>query len=195
MPTSSPALVDAATLRGWLDEGRPVRLLDVRTPGEFATAHIEGSVNLPVDRVRSDASLLRDQVGDDLVVVCQSGQRARQAAEALGAGPGGAPRVLEGGLGAWTAADAPVERGEGAWAMERQVRMVAGSLVLAGVLGSLALPRAKWLAGGIGAGLTFSAATNTCAMAQVLGVMPWNRPGPAPDVDEVKQRLGEVSAA
>ncbi len=41
---------------------------------------------------------------------------------------------------------------------------------------------ARWLSAAIGAGLVFSAATNTCGMAAVLAKLPHNRPRPA-DLD------------
>jgi hypothetical protein len=36
------------------------------------------------------------------------------------------------------------------------------------------------LAGAIGTGLTFSAATNTCAMGKALSAMPWNKAATEP---------------
>jgi hypothetical protein len=54
--------------------------------------------------------------------------------------------------------------------------MAAGSLVLLGTLaGQLMHPRLGLLAGAIGAGLTYSAISDSCAMASVLSRMPWNR--------------------
>ena len=48
MAPASPDRVDAATVRGWLDQPDTVTVLDVRTPAEFETAHIRGSYNLPL---------------------------------------------------------------------------------------------------------------------------------------------------
>ncbi|WP_405715769.1 DUF2892 domain-containing protein [Streptomyces xanthophaeus] len=60
--------------------------------------------------------------------------------------------------------------------MERQVRLTAGSLVLIGLtLGPLVHPAFQLLAAGIGAGFVFSALTDTCGMALVLGLLPFNR--------------------
>jgi hypothetical protein len=59
--------------------------------------------------------------------------------------------------------------------MDRQVRFVAGSLVLAGIAASVRVPIVKWIAGGVGAGLTFSAVTNTCAMGMALSKLPHNQ--------------------
>jgi hypothetical protein len=61
--------------------------------------------------------------------------------------------------------------------MQRQVQIVAGSLVLAGLL--LALLISPWFAAVsafIGAGLVFAGASGWCGMAHLLGAMPWNRP-------------------
>lgn len=58
--------------------------------------------------------------------------------------------------------------------MDRQVRLVAGSLVLAGILASLRWPKARFLSGAVGGGLTFAALSNTCAMSKVLLKLPYN---------------------
>ena len=77
---------------------------------------------------------------------------------------------------AWVAAGGDVIRAEsGRWGMDRQVRLVAGSMALASVLVSTFVPGIKWIAGAVGGGLAFSAVTNTCAMAEVLGRLPYNR--------------------
>ena len=83
--------------------------------------------------------------------------------------------VLDGGITAWQNAGGPVNQGPARWDLERQVRLVAGSLVLTGVLASIVAPRAKWLSAAIGAGLTTAALTNTCAMGRMLSKLPYNR--------------------
>ncbi len=75
--------------------------------------------------------------------------------------------------------------------MDRQVRLVAGGIVLAGLLVDLALPGARWVSAAVGAGLTFSALSNTCAMASMLGRLPLNRPRPgAPTLEDTLAALG-----
>jgi len=85
--------------------------------------------------------------------------------------------VLEGGIDTWKQHGHPVQVGQTqVWAMDRQVRMVAGSLVLLGVLlGVWVHPGFYYLSGFVGAGLVFSALTDTCGMAMLLAKMPWNR--------------------
>ncbi len=54
-------------------------LLDVRTPEEYASGHVPGSRNIPLDRVGS-AELDRDA---PLFVYCRSGGRSGQACAIL----------------------------------------------------------------------------------------------------------------
>lgn len=173
--TGSSATIDAVELSSILEEG-DVRVLDVRNAAEFETAHISGSYHVPLDTLgehcadicRADASV---------VVVCQSGARAAQAAEKLASSGLDTVRVLDGGIASWMSIGAPVVRGQEKWSLERQVRLVAGSIALTGVVASTKVPAAKWAAGFIGGGLTFAALSNTCAMGNVLSRLPYNRTG------------------
>jgi hypothetical protein len=66
-------------------------------------------------------------------------------------------------------------RGRARWALERQVRLVAGSLVTLRVLGGLWKRPLAAPAGAIGAGPTISALTDTCALGRALSALPYNR--------------------
>jgi rhodanese-related sulfurtransferase len=170
-----PARVDAQSLREWTASTDGPRLLDVRTPAEFTAAHVPGSYNVPLELLREHRDELRQHLGQDVVLICRSGVRAGQA-EALLAGTGLANlHVLDGGITAWQNAGAPVTQGPARWDLERQVRLVAGGLVLTGILASVVAPRAKWLSAAVGAGLTTAALTNTCAMGTLLSRLPYNR--------------------
>ena len=187
--------LDAQTLQERLATDDAPRVLDVRTPAEFETAHIPGAYNVPLDTLREHRTELRRHLDDDVVLVCRSGARAAQAEEALaGVGLPGL-RVLDGGMVAWESSGAPVNRGRETWELERQVRLVAGGLVAAGVLGSVKVPALKWVAGAIGAGLTGAALTNTCAMGMALSKMPWNRTASPCDVDELVAALSDEAGA
>ena len=191
--TSAPERVDAATVTTWLREPDAVTVLDVRSPGEFEAVHIAGSYNVPLqmlgEHAAAFAARLAHHENHQVVLVCQSGARATQAQQRL-AGVGAANlHVLDGGVPSYAAAGGEVVRGQGRWAMDRQVRLVAGSIVLASTLASLAAPKARFLAGGIGAGLTYSALSNSCAMAAMLGKLPYNRGPKNPDVNRVIEQL------
>ena len=56
--------------------------------------------------------------------------------------------ILDGGITAWEAKGFAVNRGAQRWDLERQVRLVAGSIVLSSILGSIAVPKLKWVAVG-----------------------------------------------
>ena len=70
----------------------------------------------------------------------------------------------------------PVDRGTvKAISLERQVRIGAGSLVLAGVLLAIFLhPYFIALSGFVGAGLVFAGLTDWCGMGLLLAKAPWN---------------------
>jgi rhodanese-related sulfurtransferase len=185
--------LSAQTLQERLSSEDAPRVLDVRTPAEFETAHIPGSYNVPLDNLREHRAELRAHLDDDVVLVCRTGGRAEQAEKALAEVGLPGLRVLEGGMVAWESNGAPVNRGKQTWELERQVRLVAGSIVLSSVLGSIVVPELKWVAGGVGAGLTFAALSNTCAMGMLLAKMPWNRRGDSCDMDGVVKALAEAS--
>ena len=104
-----------AVLRELLRGESAPRLLDVRTPGEFHTAHIPGSYNVPLDTLREHRAELRQHLDEQVVLICRSGNRAGQAQQALA--EAGLPnlRVLDGGMLAWEAAQCPVMRGKPRW--------------------------------------------------------------------------------
>lgn len=158
--------------------GKPVDLIDVRTPAEFREVHIDGGQLIPLDRLDPPAVQAARKGGSTapLYVICRSGGRARQACERFVAA--GFPNVIsiEGGTLAWEQAGLPVVRGKKAISLERQVRIAAGSLVLLGVV--LALTVDPWfvlLSAFIGAGLVFAGLTDTCGMALLLARLPWNQ--------------------
>jgi len=163
-------------LKALCDKGCPPQLIDVRTPGEFETAHIAGSTNIPLDTLRRNgAAVAAGLSGGPVVLVCRSGRRARDAAEALCRAGVSGVTVLDGGVVAWQHAGFAVERGRPRWELERQVRLVAGLIVLAAVLGSIAVPWLKWVAAAVGGGLVLAAITDTCALGMLLAKLPYNR--------------------
>ncbi|WP_327260604.1 rhodanese-like domain-containing protein [Streptomyces sp. NBC_01232] len=177
---SVPTLLDVSQAHPRL---RALTVVDVRTPGEFASGHLPDAVNVPLDRLtRSLPELRRAAARRPLLVVCASGARSENAAEAL-ASHGIPASSLTGGTQAWTAEGHGLQYPEGSrartvWAMERQVRFAAGVTVLLGLaLAQLLHPALALLSAAIGGGLVFSALTNTCGMAVVLGRLPFNRRG------------------
>jgi len=174
--------IDVAAVHALIAASPDVLLVDVRTPGEYESAHIAGSINLPLDQVDAQPERVVADVGGKMVLICQSGERAGQCQIKLAAAGLTDTVVMTGGMNAWTAVAAPVVRGRARWGLERQVRLVAGGIVLVSVLASIAWPPARFIAGFIGAGLVFAALTNTCAMGMMLAKVPYNRPATPADI-------------
>ena len=149
---SAPATIDSQHLSVRLGSAVPPRVLDVRTPGEFQTAHIAGAYNVPLDLLREHRDEIVKHLDDDVVLVCRSGRRAVQAEETLRNVGLTNVHILDGGITAWAAKGFPVNRGAQRWDLERQVRLLAGSIVLSNILGSIAAPKLKWVAAAIGGG-------------------------------------------
>ena len=190
MPTTiSAPVIRPEELAALLQEDAAVRLLDVRTPGEYESAHIRGAYNVPLDTLGEHGPELRATVTEPVVLVCQSGQRARKAEDALkGAGMPNL-HVLDGGVNGWIAAGNPVVRGAARISLERQVRILAGALAATGALLGLAFnPLFALLPAVVGLGLVFAGVTDRCGMALVLSRLPYNRPATC-DVGEMVQAL------
>ena len=185
---TAPAVVNAAELRGLIASPNPPRVLDVRTPGEFESSHIAGSYNVPLDLLREHRDEIRSHLDDQVVLVCQSGQRATQAEEALRAAGLGNVHILDGGINAWEARGHDLTRAGRRWDLQRQVRFVAGTIVAVSILLSVLVPGLKWLAFAMGAGLSITAVTNTCLMGMLLAKLPYNR-GPSCDAASVVAQL------
>jgi rhodanese-related sulfurtransferase len=131
----------------------------------------------PLDTLDPSAIAAQRQDGDPLYVICQSGGRAAKACQRLR--EAGLTEVynIEGGTAAWERGNLPVERGRSNLiSLERQVRIIAGSLVLSGSLLAWAVhPSFLAIPTFVGGGLIFAGITDYCGMALVLCKMPWNR--------------------
>jgi glyoxylase-like metal-dependent hydrolase (beta-lactamase superfamily II) len=114
--------IDTETLRTWLDEQRPVVVLDIRTDEAHAQWAIPGSVHVDAyDDLREGRAgrlAATDLPGDrPIVTVCNAGRVSRTAADLLRA-RGLDARSLTGGMKAWSlawnaAAVAPTAAGAG----------------------------------------------------------------------------------
>jgi rhodanese-related sulfurtransferase len=177
-PVIAPPALEA------LMRARPdVRILDVRTPGEFEAAHIAGAYNVPLDTLGEHAAEIRATVDAPVVLVCQSGARARRAEAVLKECTMANVHVLDGGMTGWQGGGLPVRRGAQRMSLERQVRIAAGAL--AGTGGVLALavdPLFAAVPAFIGGGLVFAGLTDTCTLGMLLARLPYNRSA-ACDVD------------
>src|SRR5262249_8092199 len=154
-----------------ISTGDSVRLLDVRTPGEYATTHVAQAMLRPLEGFDAGA-FAKEQAGagSTVYVICQSGSRARSAIKQFEAAGAGNCILVEGGMSAWIKAGFEVERrGRAVISLERQVRIGAGLLVSVGtLLGTFVHPVLLAVPGLVGAGLVFAGISDICGMGMLL---------------------------
>jgi rhodanese-related sulfurtransferase len=108
---AASASIAAATLLERIDRGDSLRILDVRSPEEFAAGHVPGAVNVPYDAVSARINDVLGSGDEELILYCGHGPRAYLAASALRRA--GRTRIvyLKGHWAAWQRAGLRVERG------------------------------------------------------------------------------------
>ncbi len=176
--TKSP--VSPRELHQLIADGQPAELLDVRTPSEFAAAHVPGAKLVPLDELDCAAFLKQRNASDKpLYVLCQSGGRARRAVEKFQRAGFDGCVLVEGGTQAWLDAGLPVNRGESqVLPLMRQVQIAVGFVSATGAALALTVnPLFALIPLVLGGGLLFAGVTGFCGLALVLAKMPWNKTG------------------
>ena len=168
--------LDPVALKQRLDNGTAV-VIDVREADEYAAGHLPGARLNPVSRFNPRAV----PTGDDPtpVLYCRSGTRSGEAARQLLSSGVDQVYHMKGGILAWQQAgfETVAEARRGPISLMRQVQIVAGSLVVLGLLlAALLSPWFALLSGFVGAGLVFAGVSGTCMMAELLAKLPYNRP-------------------
>ncbi|MFN9060031.1 MAG: rhodanese-like domain-containing protein, partial [Pseudanabaena sp.] len=112
-----------------------------------------------------------------VVLYCRSGNRSHRAAEKLIDAGYAEVTHLKGGIKAWRSQGMPIKANKNApISIMRQVQITAGSLVFFGtILSATVSPWFMLLTGFVGAGLMFAGISNTCAMANLLSMLPYNQ--------------------
>jgi len=163
---------DAAAIAG---KDPQAKLLDVRSALEFSQVHIKDSLNVPIDMLSAKINDL-SQSQQHFIVLCRTGNRSPMAADMLIQSGIHGVKVMQGGMTRWQKENLPVIKGEGGVSLERQVRLIAGSLVLAGILLSWFVHWAFiFIPVFISCGLIFSGITDSCLMGMLLMKLPYNK--------------------
>jgi rhodanese-related sulfurtransferase len=158
--------------------GEHIELIDVRTPAEYRSFHVEYAVNAPLDSLDPKAIMTsrNGSSGRPLYVVCHRGSNSQKACERFVECGFDNVVSVEGGTLACAEQGLPIKRGRKAISLECQVRILAGFFVILGVLlGFAASPYFTILSAIMGAGLMYAGITDSCPMAMSLARMPWNR--------------------
>jgi len=155
-------------------------VIDVRTVAEVGHEYLDGSVNMPLHELSPSkvrTCVTEKNTGEGPIhLLCGTGKRAESAIEKLKGEVANPLLIIDGGIQALKQAGCSLNKGQGrVMSLERQVRVAAGSLVLAGVLLGTFLNSGFFaLSAFVGAGLIFAGITDTCAMGMLLARMPWN---------------------
>ncbi len=158
-----------------VEKDSQVKLLDVRSALEFSQVHIEDSINIPIDTLSAKINdLIRSK--QHYIVLCLTGNRSSMAADMLTQSGIHGVKVIQGGITRWQKERLPVVKGKGGMSLERQVRIIAGSLVMLGILLSWF---AHWafilISVFISCGLVYAGISDNCLMGILLMKLPYNK--------------------
>jgi len=152
-----------------------IQFLDVRSTLEFGQVHIKDSLNIPMDTLGTKlVDLARTQ--KKYIVFCRTGNRSPMAVDILIQSGITSVKMMDGGMTEWKKKNLPVVKGEGGISLERQVRVMAGSLVLLGL--SLAWFVHPWFIAisiFVPCGLIYAGLTDNCLMGTLLMKLPYNK--------------------
>lgn len=166
--------IDSKVLNSKLKQQQAI-VIDVRTPAEYRSEHIPNSYLLPQDKVSIENLPKKNKT---IVFVCRSGRRSVNVCEKFTINhPELDVYSLHGGINAWKEAGfSTISSGKTIISLDRQIQIVAGSLVLTGVIiGAFVNPWFYLISGFVGAGLLFAGISGWCGMGKLLSLMPWNK--------------------
>lgn len=103
--------ITPAEVKARLGTPRAPRLVDLRTPVEFAAAHVPGAVNVPVKELEKRLDEVRPAKEQDLVIYCLDGNRTREAEPVLYSHGIDNFYHLKGSLEGWLQKNYPIEKG------------------------------------------------------------------------------------
>ncbi len=108
LPIETVPQISVHDLEQWIDEGRPVDVIDVREPAEWMEGHIAGASHVPM----LEAVRRRDELSPERAkaVVCAGGLRSSAVISALKRQGVTNFYNVTGGMGAWVKAGYAVEK-------------------------------------------------------------------------------------
>ena len=89
---------------------KKAQVIDVRTTEEFARGHIRQSKLIPLSNFAEQLPLAKLKQDKPVLVICESGMRARRAAAILEKQGYTDVAVLDGGMRAWQEAQLPIAK-------------------------------------------------------------------------------------
>ena len=169
--------VTADEAKELIETGGCKLLVDVRSPAEFKASHVPGAHNIPLDELEDEITNEVSDKDTTLFLMCSCGNRSGKACEEMESMGYHNVISIEGGIIELKRLGMKiVEEQHHVISIERQVRIVAGSLVLLGlILGFWLHPGYFAIAAVMGYGLVFAGITDSCGLGLFIVKLPWNR--------------------
>ena len=102
--------LEVEALKEKLEQEPDLLLLDVRTAEDFASGHIAGARNLPLEMLKSRLEELAPYQESPVAIICTTDRRSRKAAQLLGKAGFADVQVVSGGMSRWQALAFPLEK-------------------------------------------------------------------------------------
>lgn len=99
---SLPAEIDVRSVQQLREQGEKFTLLDVREPGEIATAAIEGTLRIPMQQIPTRLTELEPLKQERIVVHCHHGGRSARVQAWLQQQGFTQVQNMTGGIDAWS---------------------------------------------------------------------------------------------
>lgn len=75
--------ITAQEAMNMMQSGQKLTIVDVRTPSEYESGHIQGAINVPNESIASSVVPALADLDATILVYCRSGSRSAQAAKKL----------------------------------------------------------------------------------------------------------------
>lgn len=153
-----------------------ILICDIREPDEYNREHIVGAKNYPLSTLQIDK--LNDIAKDKKIIFhCQSGNRTKMNENIFKSINCDEIMILCDGINDWKKQGCAIAKNNKApLPLMRQVQIIAGSLIILGVLLSYAVSKDFILLSGfVGLGLLIAGITGFCGMASILMLLPYNK--------------------
>jgi rhodanese-related sulfurtransferase len=148
-------------------------IIDVRSDDEYNSGTISGARCIPYNQLKSKIeSIPKDK---KVVLFCKSGARSAKAHKLFSNFNN--VHQLEGGISSWIIDKLPIlKRRPSSISIQRQVMILAGSIVAIGTLLAITVDKQFYLIPLlVGLGLCFAGISDFCGLALLLEKMPWNK--------------------
>lgn len=149
--------------------------VDVRTEVEHDLECIEGSMNIPIDQLRSHIGDLKRF--DVVYVYCASGNRSAMACDILNKSGVSSLYDLQDGLNGWKMNKFPtIGTGKNRLPLMQQVLIVVGVVVGGSVICGYMVSELFFIIPLLmSIGLLYAGFSGNCLMTKILIAMPWNQ--------------------